>query len=589
MLSHEIVVIINIAVAVGVALIGGMIAHRLKQSPIIGYLLGGMLVGHFATGLIVEREQIATLAEVGVIFLMFALGIEFSLKEIVRMKGPAIFGTIAQVSLVLIGGWIFGKLCGWSDGQALFFGGVISVSSTMVIIKTLMSRGEMGSRHGRLLLGMLIVQDLAVVFLILLLPKLAAPDSGAESAVSFTEVLIVLAKAGGFIALTLVLGARVVPRFMNHVAALGSSELFLLTAVFLALGSAGASAWLGLSPALGAFLAGLMLTETDFEHRIIAELVPMRDLFATLFFVSMGLLVNVGYVVSHLPLIFGVAIFIVTLKSLVTLGVLMPFKLGGKTTAFTGLGMISIGEFSFVLAQAGISAKAITPDIYNLVIASSLVTIFLTPGAFWIAPRLDKTLARVPFFKIFFAPQQLSQAGDEILDAPHAIVLGYGRVGWRVARGLRQAGIPVVVVEEDLNLIQELHRERHAAVYGDASYPSVLEAARPQTASVIVVTLPDFGATRVAVQNAHRLNPDALIIARASRPEHDARLREIGASNVVIPELAGAFMLLEETLLLLGVRDETVFTGLSSLSISQDDAARAGSTPKEILSVEDVL
>lgn len=588
MLSHEIVVIINIALAVGVALIGGMVAHRLKQSPIIGYLLGGMLVGNFATGLIVEREQIATLAEVGVIFLMFALGIEFSLKEIVRMKGPAIFGTIAQVSLVLAGGWAFGKLCGWSDGQALFFGGVISVSSTMVIIKTLMARGEITSRHGRLMLGMLIVQDLAVVFLILLLPKLAAP-AGAENSVTLLEVLTVLLKASGFIALTLILGARVVPRFMNHVAALGSSELFLLTAVFLALGSAGASAWIGLSPALGAFLAGLMLTETEFEHRVIAELVPMRDLFATLFFVSMGLLVNVTYVVAHLPLIFGVAIFIVLLKALVTLGVLLPFKLGGKTTAFVGLGMIPIGEFSFVLAQAGLGAKAITPDLYNLIVAAALVTIFLTPLAFWIAPRFDQTMARVPILKTFFATRQISQTSDEILESSHAIVLGYGRVGWRVARGLRQAGIPVVVVEEDLHLIQELHRERHAAVYGDASYPSVLEAARPQNASVIVVALPDFGATRVAVQNAHRANPNAIIIARASRPEHDARLREAGATTVVIPELAGAFMLLEETLLHLGVRDETVFTGLSSLSITQDDAARTGSTPGAVLNVEDVL
>jgi CPA2 family monovalent cation:H+ antiporter-2 len=588
MLTHELVIIINIALAVGVALIGGLVAHRLKQSPIIGYLLGGMLVGHFATGLIVEREQIKMLAEVGVIFLMFALGVEFSLKEIVRMKGPAIFGTVAQVALLIAGGWAFGKWCGWNNGQALFFGGMISISSTMVIIKTLMSRGETASRHGRLMLGMLIVQDLAVVFLILLLPKLAAPDS-AENSVTLLEVLVVLLKAAGFVALTLVLGARVVPRFMSHVATLGSSELFLLTAVFLALGSAGASAWIGLSPALGAFLAGLMLTETEFEHRVIAELVPMRDLFATLFFVSMGLLVNVTYVVAHFPFVLGAALFIVFLKALVTLGVLLPFKLGGKTTTFAGLGMISIGEFSFVLAQAGLDAEAITPDIYNLIVAAALVTIFLTPGAFWVAPRFDKTMARVPLLKLFFAPRQLSQVDDETLNAPHAIVMGYGRVGWRVARGLRQAGIPVVVIEEDLHLVQELRRDRHDAIYGDASYPSVLEAAHPQNANVIVVTLPDFGATRVAVQNAHRANPNAVIIARASRPEHDARLREAGATTVVIPELAGAFMLLEETLLLLGVHDETVFTGLSSLSISQEDAARAGSTSAAGLSVEDVL
>jgi CPA2 family monovalent cation:H+ antiporter-2 len=570
-LSPPLLIIINIAVAVGVALIGGLVAHRLRQSPIIGYLLAGMIVGPFTAGMVVEHEQITTLAEVGVIFLMFALGIEFSINDLLRIKGPAIVGTIAQVLLTIAGGWAFGRLCGWSSGQALFFGGVISVSSTMVILKALMSRGEVASNHGRLILGMLVVQDLAVVLLILLLPRLAAPGiDDDKAALALIDLVTVALKAGGFIALTLILGARVVPRFMNHVAMVGSSELFLLTAVFLALGSAGASAWMGLSPALGAFLAGLMLTETELEHRILADVVPMRDLFATLFFVSMGMLVNVGYVMANLPLILGVALFIIALKALVTTGVLLPFRLGGKTIMFTGLGMISIGEFSYVLAQAGLAADAITPEIYNLVVASSLITICLTPGAFWVAPRVDKKIASWPLLRRFFAPERQIQINDDLLEAPHAIVLGYGRVGKRVARGLRQAGVPVVVIEQDLQLVHELQRDRHAAIYGDASYPFVLEAARPQSSHIIVVTLPDFGATRQAVKNAHRLNPEAIIVARASRAEQDAKLREAGASAVVVPELAGAFTLLQETLLLLGVRSEAVFTGLTSLQLADE-------------------
>ncbi len=568
-LSHELQLIINLAAAIGIALLGGLIAHYLRQSPIIGYLIAGMAIGPFTAGLVVDREQIAVLAEVGVIFLMFAIGIEFSFKELARIKGPAIIGGSGHILLAMIGGTLFGLACDWSFGQGLFFGGVISVSSTMVILKTLMSRGEMTSNHGRLLLGILIVEDLAVVLLILLLPKVA---SGAtETAV--TDFLIIALKAIGFIGVTLLLGTRVVPRLMNQVAALRSNELFLLTAVFLALGSAGVSAWLGLSPALGANLAGLLLTETEFEHRILAEVVPMRDLFSTLFFVSMGMLVDVAFVATHLPAIIGTALFIVLLKAFVMTGVLLPFKLGGKTTIFTGLGMISVGEFSYVLAQAGLQAKAITPEIYNLVIASSIITICLTPGAFWIAPRVSEKLSHLPAVGKWFASRQQIAVKEETFDSPHAIVVGYGRVGRRVAKGLRQAGMAVIVIEQDFNLVRELQIENYEAVYGDASYPGVLQAARAQNARIIITALPDFGATRQAVQNAHRLNPETIIIARAVRAEQDVRLREAGATAVVVPELAGAFMLLDETLILLGLPRETVFSGLASLDVI------GGSTP----------
>ena len=573
-LSHELQLLINLAAAVGIALIGGLVAHWLRQSPIIGYLVAGMAVGPFTAGLVVDREQIAGLSEVGVIFLMFALGIEFSIKELLRIKGPAILGTIAQVLLTIGAGLAFGLLCGWSFGQSLFFGGVISISSTMVILKTLISRGEMASNHGRLMLGMLVVQDLAVVVLVLLLPKLAVPASGdGQTSAAFLELFLVTMKAAAFIGLTLILGARVVPRLMDHVGALRSNELFLLTAVFLALGAAGLSAWLGLSPALGAFLAGLLLTETEFEHRILAEVVPMRDLFATLFFVSMGMLVDVQFVMANLPFILIVALFIIALKAIITTGVLLPFKLGGKTTIFAGLGMISIGEFSYVLAQAGRNANAITPEIYNLIIAASILTICLTPGAFWIAPRVDRKLSLLPAVEKWFASRQLFEVREETFAQPHAIVIGYGRVGRRVSKGLRQAGLAVIVVEQDFNLVRELQNDDYEAVYGDASYPSVLAAARPQNARIIITALPDFGATRQAVQNAHRSNPNAIIIARASRTEQDAKLREVGATAVVVPELAGAFMLLEETLLLLGLPRETVFSGLASLDVI------GGSTP----------
>ncbi len=559
-MSHELQLIFNLTIAIAVALAGGLVAHWLRQSPIVGYLVAGMLIGPFTPGFVGDRAQIAVLAEVGVIFLMFALGIEFSLKELARIKGPAIIGTLVQLVLIILAGTALGLFLGWPLIQSIFFGGIISVSSTMVILKNLMNPGEAASNHGRLLLGMLIVQDLAVVVLILLLPKLAGDADSAA-----LELLWVVLKALLFIGVTLFLGARVVPQLMARVEQLHSPELFLLTAVVLALGTASASAWLGLSPALGAFMGGLMLTETEFDHRVIAELIPMRDLFATLFFVSVGMLIDVGFIARNLPSVIGLAFFILFAKALLTAVALLPFKLGGKTTAFAALGMISIGEFNYVLALVGRTSGAVPVELYNLILSSSLVTIILTPAAFHIAPRVSKTMTRIPVVGRWLAPQTDIQASDATLEN-HAIVVGYGRVGQRMTRGLRQAGLSVVVVEQDLNLVREIALSGLATIYGDASYENVLAAAHPQKARVIVVALPDFGATRAVVYRARRANPDVLIVARAQLAENDVKLRRAGATAVVVPEVAGALMLLEETLLLLDLPHEHIFTGLPTIS-----------------------
>ena len=540
-MDHELHLLLNVAVAVAIALAGGLVAHWLRQPVIIGYLLAGVAIGPFTPGFIGDRSQIDGLAEVGVIFLMFALGIEFSLKELARVRAVALGGTALQVLLIVATGLGLGALLGWPFRQGLFFGGIIAISSTMVILKTLLDRGEVRSLHGRVLLGMLIVQDLVAVLLIVLLPV----ASGAAGA-ALGDVALTLAKGGAFIAATLFLGARVVPRFMHHVEGLGSPELFLLTAVALALGTAVISALLGLSPALGAFMGGLMLTETEFDHRIVAEVVPMRNLFATIFFVSVGMLIDPYFIARNLPAVLGLAAFIMVAKVLLTTAAILPFRLGGKTTVFVGLGMLQIGEFSYVLARAVREVGGMSDALYSLILTSSLVTIVLTPAAFWVAPRVDLALARVPWLGTLFAahPAVLAEEGGL---AEHAVVVGYGRVGQQVVRGLRETGLPLAVVEEDLHLVQELTREGIPAVYGDASYRSVLDAAHPERARLIVVALPDAGATRVVVLNARRANPTVPILARAPRLADEQVLRRSGATAVVAPELAGAQLLLEES------------------------------------------
>ena len=547
-MSHELHLLLNIAVAVTIALAGGLLAHRLRQSVIVGYLLAGMVIGPFTPGFIGDQEQIASLAEVGVIFLMFALGIEFSLKELARVKGVAIGGTLLQVALIIAAGIAFGWLVGWPLGQGIFFGGVIAISSTMVILKTLLERGEVGSAHGRVLLGMLIVQDLVAVILIVMLPRLSAGTAALD------DLAFTLLRAVAFIGATVFLGARVVPHFMARVERLGSPELFLLTAVALALGTATISALLGLSAALGAFLGGLLITETEFDHRVVAEVVPMRNLFATLFFVSVGMLIDPRFILANLPAVLAIALFIMVAKVLLTLVAVLPFRLGGKTAVFTSLGMLQIGEFSYVLASAGRTTDAIPATLNSLILTASLVTILLTPGVFWIAPRVDALLARMPALgRIFGAHAAFS--GDEAHLADHVIVVGYGRVGRQIVAGLREAGLPVAVIESDFHLVQELGRQQIPAIYGDASYTSVLAAAHPELARLIMVALPDSGATRVTVLNARRANANVPILARLVRDDDEAQLRAAGATELIGPERAGALLLLEESKRVLGLAE----------------------------------
>ncbi len=545
--------ILDVAIAIAVALIGGLIAHRLRQSVIVGYLLAGVVLGPFTPGIVGNREQIAALAEIGVIFLMFALGIEFSLKELARVRNIAVIGTAIQMALLVAAGGVLGMALGWPLPQSLFFGGIISISSTMVILKMLLERGEVASNHGRVLLGMLIVQDLAAVVLVALLPRVVA-GSGAHP----LDLLIILLKALAFIAVVLFLGVRVVPLFMARVEQLHSPELFLLTAVTIALGAATISALLGLSTALGAFLGGLLLAETDFDHRVIAEIVPMRNLFATLFFVSVGMLIDPGFIVMHLPAVIGLTLFIVLAKALLTMGALLPFKLGGKTAVFASLGMIQIGEFSYVLASAGRAVGAISADLNSLILASSVVTILLTPAAFQVAPHVERLLRRAPALGPLFIARPIFP-GDKGTLTDYAVVVGYGRVGSYVTQGLRESGLPVIVIEEDMHLAQLLRSENVPVVYGDASSAAVLGAAHVERARLVVVALPDSGATRAVVRDVRRANASAPILARSAREEDEETLKRLGVTQVIAPERAGAQLLLESCLQAVGAPAAVAF------------------------------
>lgn len=546
-MEQQIPLILNVAIALAIAVAGGFAASWLRQSPILGYLLAGVLIGPFTPGFVGNREQIAVLAEVGVIFLMFGLGVAFSLKDLARVRAIATFGTSIQVILTITGGIAAGVMLGWGLMQGMFFGAALVASSSMVILKTLLDRGEIASGHGRLLLSMSIVQDLIVVVLVVVLPKLMSLQAGLPPLEVALDVGLTILKAALFIGASLAIGLRLVPWIMGHVTRMRSSELFIVTAAVLALGAASVSTLLGLSPALGAFVAGLLLSESEFDHRVIAEVVPVRDLFATLFFVSVGMLIDVRFIIDQWPLVLLAAAFTLLLKITATFIGVLPFKITARTAAFTTLGMIPIGELNFVLAQVGLQQNVLSSDVYHLILTSSLVTIVLTPAAFKFAPPLAEWFVSMPALRRYF-DTGTGAVGESALLESHAIVIGFGRVGQSIARGLRDAGLNVAVIDSRLSRVRDGVADGLPSIYGNAFSRTVLEAAHIDNARLVVVALPDFGPARNSIQQIRSMNPNIVIAARAEHPTNEAALRSAGAHLVIVPELAGATALLQGAL-----------------------------------------
>jgi CPA2 family monovalent cation:H+ antiporter-2 len=555
-MTDDFSLVLNITVALALAGLGGLLASVLRQPPVVGYLAAGVAIGPFTPGFVGNRETIAALADVGVIFLMFALGVTFSVKELARVGRVALWATVVQVVLTIVGGLLISAAIQGSAREGLFIGCALAASSSMVMLKTLLDRGEAASAHGRLLLSMAIVQDLLIVMLIVLMPLLANNTGNAWTLHNLggrlSEVLITVCKTAAFVGVSLFIGPRLVPRVMAHVTRLRSSELFILTAAVIALGAAALSARLGLSAALGAFLAGLMLSESEFDHRVIAEVVPLRDLFATLFFVSVGMLIDVPFIIAHWQPVLSFTLLTILLKSLATLVGVLPFKLTPRTAAFTAIGMLPIGELNFVLAQRALSSGSLSEDSYKLILAAALFTIVAMPWLLHAAPWCGKRMAQLPLLWRCFDPNANLVGFSGALEA-HAIVVGYGRVGHRIAAGLHAAGMPLVVIDARLPRVREAMTDGIEAIYGSAASLSVLQAASVEQARLVVVALVDHESTIAVIRQVRNLNAQVMITARAEQADHEAELIAAGASLVIVPEHAGAHALLNDTLDLLGM------------------------------------
>jgi CPA2 family monovalent cation:H+ antiporter-2 len=533
----------------------GALFYRLKQPVIIGYLIGGLLVGPYALGFVSDVHTIEMFAEIGVALLMFALGVEFSLRELKPVYKVAVIGGALQIllAIALTGG--VANLFGLSLGAGILLGCIIAISSTVIVLKVLMERGELDSMHGRIALGVLIVQDLSVVPIMVILPNLADPAH-----ILGMPMLFALGKAALILALLAVVGTRVVPKLMARIAATRSRELFLLSSVALCFGTAAVTYSFGLSLALGAFLAGIIVSESDHSHQILADVIPLRDLFATLFFVSVGMMINPFFLISHLPAVGGLTLAIVLGKAVLIAGTTRLFGYTGRTSLAVGMGLAQIGEFSFVLAKMGRQDGLITEDFFSIILASALLSILVTPLMMQAATPLYRLMQRLPFVRATSRRKVFESAATAELKGlvDHVVICGFGRVGSSLGKVLVRSGIPVLVIDIDHVRIQGLRERGVPCLYGDSSNIEVLRHARLELARAMVVALPDPLACQMALSNAKLINPKVDVIARAQRSEDVEGLYQLGAEEVVQPEFEASIEVIRYTLAKLGYTSREV-------------------------------
>lgn len=528
---HETTMIFDITLIFVAALVGGFLAERLRQSPIVGYILGGLLVGPYTTGLVGDLVLIQNFADIGVVLLMFTLGVEFSVRRLAPMRTIALGGGIAQILILVGAGAAMGLLLGMDLAASVYLGCILSISSTMIVMRVLGDLGDQGSFHGQVMLGWLIVQDMAVILMVALLPVLVRSGEGSAMA-AFRPLLIAIV----FVLVILWLAQRLVPRIMERAAKLSNPDVFLLLALSMGLGIAFLSERAGLSLSLGAFLAGLVISESDFAHEVMGKILSLRDAFVIVFFVSVGLLIDPYNLLTEwhlfLLLLFGVLL----LKFLVFFGTGLLFGLHSRPAFLAAAGMIQIGEFSFVMARLGLDNGLVSPGLYNAILASAIISILLTPLFMRRAPVWYHHLSRLPRLQRWLKtpPLAAEEGCGELQD--HIILIGYGRVGRNVGLGVLQLALPLVVVEYSQPVINSLADRSIPYVFGDAANPVVLAQTRPERARLAVLTMPDAIQNRWTIQHLRSLNPRLIIIARAHTAWERDILHSAGATDVVQPE-----------------------------------------------------
>jgi CPA2 family monovalent cation:H+ antiporter-2 len=566
-MPHEISLITTIAAGLGLALIMGFLAARLKLPPLVGYLVAGIIIGPATPGFVADVELAGQLAEIGVMLMMFGVGLHFSIDDLMAVRRIAIPGAIVQIAVATVLGAAMARWWGWSIGGALVFGLSLSVASTVVLLRALESRGVLNSVNGRIAVGWLIVEDLVVVLILVLLPALAEILGGAPAGagsraagVSLWGTLgLTLAKVAAFIAVMLIVGRRLLPQLLWSVARTGSRELFTLAVISAAVGVAYLSAELfSVSFALGAFFAGMMMRESALGHRAAEESLPFRDAFSVLFFVSVGMLFEPQIVIREPLHLVGTTAVIMIGKTLAAVGLVLAFRYPLNTALTVGASLAQIGEFSFILAALGVSLGLLPPEGRSLVLAGALISISLNPLVFaaiepvqrWIRSRSD--IARA-----------LERSDDPLAELPatvnqdllkgHVLLVGYGRVGRRIAEALAEHGLPYVVAEQNRELVEGLRARNVPAVSGDASEAAVLIQAHVARAKLLIIATPNTALVRKMVEIARTLNPKIETLLRTHTDEEASLFREENLGTVFMGEHELARAMTRQALIRMGV------------------------------------
>lgn len=546
-MPHDVSLIATLAAAFALALIFGVLAERLKLPALVGYLLAGIVIGPATPGFVADVGIAAQLSEIGVMLLMFGVGLHFSLDDLLAVRRIALPGAVVQMGVATALGIGMASWWGWSFGAALVFGLSLSCASTVVLLKALESRGVVESMNGRIAVGWLVVEDLAMVIVLVLLPPLAGMlggriDAAASDVPLWRTIGLTLLQVGAFIALMLLAGRKALPWLLWQVARTGSRELFTLAVVAAAVSIAfGAAGLFGVSFALGAFFAGMVMRESEFSHRAAEESLPLRDAFAVLFFVSVGMLFEPRVLIEQPAHVLGVVAIIIAGKSIAAAVLVLVFRYPLSTAFTVAASLAQIGEFSFILASLGLSLGLLPAEGQSMILAGALISIALNPFVFAAAEP-----ARAWVLKRSALARRFEYREDPLAELPmsterkylegQVVLVGYGRVGRRIAEALAQRGVPFVIVEQNRERVDALRKQGVAAVSGDAAEPSVLIQAHIAHAAMLVIATPDPLDVRKMADVARTLNPNLEIVLRTHSEEEATLLVHEGIGRVFFGE-----------------------------------------------------
>ncbi|PCC74508.1 monovalent cation:H+ antiporter-2, CPA2 family [Nannocystis exedens] len=561
---HHTPLLDTIAAGLVAAFALGALATRARLSPLVGYLAAGIVVGPHTPGIVADTALANELSEIGVILLMFGVGLHFSLRDLLDVKSIAVPGAVVQIAIATGLGAGLGWLLGWSASAGLMFGLALSVASTVVLLRALEERRLLDSPRGKIAIGWLIVEDLATVLALVLVPAIA----GGEGGDPWLALVLTLVKVAGFLALMLVVGRRAIPWMLEQIAGTGSRELFTLCVLAIALGVAlGAALLFNVSLALGAFFAGMLLTESEFSHKAASDSLPLRDAFAVLFFVSVGMLFDPRILVDQPLLVLATCGIIIIGKSLAALALVLAFRRPFATALTISVSLAQIGEFSFILAGLGVELDLMPTEARDLILAGAILTILCNPLLFVALDRWQRRRDRVEAEE-----RAVVASGPPAPEGPFVLLIGYGRVGRAIAQILRERGTPLLVVDTDPDLVDRARARGIPAICGNAANPRVLAETRPAQVRLAMLAIPQALEAGEVVARLREAKPDMTIIARGHSEAEVEHLLRHGADGAVMAERIMALRMAEMAAHSLAYQDKTAATAVVPATKEQPPA-----------------